>query len=144
MNHHQQPTARRCFHIWPKKGGAEGMEIPSLSPEANPKAVSVLISLICFYSPYYLSSNPTCRLARGLMHKWDGFFFVFFWCLEKHGEVLGMERFGVAGEEKVLSVDTDSLTTSHPPDRKSAMFLLRDVFFQVEAPRAAVQKAGVF
>lgn len=50
-----------------------------------------------------------------------------------------MERFGVAREEKVLSVATDSLTTSHPPDRKSAMFLLRDVF-QVEAPRAAVQK----
>lgn len=34
----------------------------------------------------------------------------------------------MAREEKVLSVDTDSLTTSHPPDRKSAMFLLRDVF----------------
>lgn len=51
-------------------------------------------------------------------------FFLFF--AEKHWQAAGMKALWCGeGGEKALSVDAESLTTSHPPDGKSATLLLK-------------------
>ena len=125
-----QPRAHHCYHIWTEMGGTDGMEIPSLSSLLllmqilfPPGPNHSYMFLFTFLHPKW--DNPTCHLTQSFMHTG-----LFLSCRKSTGSrQLGWSVL-VWMRRKMLRVGTVSLTTSHPPDRKSATLLLkiRDIF----------------
>ena len=141
-----QPRAHHCYHIWTEMGGTDGMEIPSLSSLLllmqilfPPGPNHSYMFLFTFLHPKW--DNPTCHLTQSFMH--TGLFFY----LAEKALAAGSwdEVFWCGWGEKccvwVLYLWQHLILLTGKVQRS---FWKSEIFFQVEAPRAAEQKAGVF
>lgn len=124
---HQPPAYQSC-HIWTKLGEQEGIE-NSITLFISPSNANPLPSTPNHFNMFLFTlllpkwSNPACHLTQSFVLT-EAFFLA-----KKHWLVAGIKCFGVVRVEKaLLCMGTVSLTTSHPPDRKSALLWKSEIF----------------